>query len=471
MRPSAIVVGSGPNGLAAAIELARSGFQVEVREAAALPGGGARSAEWTLPGFVHDCCSAVHPFAIGSPYFSKLNLNKFGVNWIWSPAEFAQCFEPDRAVLLWRNYDRMSDELGAADARAWRNLFEPLSSRWNDLANGVFSLLQIPRNPFLMARFGIHALQPVTLTARTVFRGEPARALFGGAGAHSIRPLNSPLSSAVGLILTAAAHAAGWPIPERGAQSITNALIRVLESYGGRVVTGSRVNRLKEVQAADLVLLDITPRQLLELGGTELPSSFKAQLSAYRYGPGVFKLDWALDHPIPWRARDCAQAITVHIGGTLAEMAQSERDAWEGRPPVKPFVLLVQPSLFDPTRAPAGKHTAWAYCHVPNGWTGSAVQQIEDQIERFAPGFRDCVLSRAIHGPLDMQAINENLIGGDINGGPFTVKQFALRPTWREYGTPLKNVYLCSSSTLPGGGVHGMCGYNAARFALRRFSR
>lgn len=470
MRRTAIVVGSGPNGLSAAIELARSGFHVEVREAAATPGGGVRSAELTLPGFVHDCCSAVHPFAVGSPYFQKLNLKKFGVRWIWSPAEFAHCLTPERAVLAWRKFDDMPDQLGREDAAAWRNIFQPLADHWHELSTDVLTPLSIPRHPFLMARFGLRALLPVSTVARTAFRNEPARALFGGVGAHSIKRLDSPLSAAIGLLLTASAHADGWPIPEGGAQSITSALIRILESFGGRVVLNARVSDLKEVRSADVVMLDITPRQLLELGGSALPDGFSSELRGYRYGPGVFKVDWALRSPIPWRAKECAQAITVHVGGSLNEMAQSERDAWEGRPPRKPFMLVAQQSLFDPTRAPDGQHTAWAYCHVPNAWTGSALQQMEDQMELYAPGFRDCVLARCVRGPLAMQGINENLVGGDINGGAFTVKQFALRPTWREYGTPLKNVYLCSSSTLPGGGVHGMCGYNAARWAIRNVS-
>ena len=470
MRRSAIIVGSGPNGLAAAIELARSGYQVEVREAAATPGGGARSAEWTLPGFVHDCCSAVHPLAVGSPFFSTLSLERFGVRWIWSPAEIAHPLDGGQAVLLWRDFDRMPAELGREDALAWRKLFAPFASNWNKLAPMLLSPLGVPSHPLLLARFGLRALQSVTLLAQTAFRNEAARALFGGMGAHSIKPLDTPLSAAVGLMFGASAHAAGWPIPEGGAQSITSALIRALESYGGHVILNARVGDLKEVRDADVVMLDITPRQLLELGGSALPGGFARQLRSFRYSPGAFKVDWALREPIPWRAQKCLQSITVHLGGTLPEMEQSERDAWQGRPPRKPFILLAQPTLFDPTRAPDGQHTAWAYCHVPNGWTGSALRQIEDQVERFAPGFRDCVLARSVHGPLDLQRINENLVGGDVAGGALTVKQFVLRPTWREYSTPLKNVYLCSSSTLPGGGVHGMCGYNAARWAIRRFS-
>jgi phytoene dehydrogenase-like protein len=466
-KRTAVVVGSGPNGLSAAIVLAHAGFDVEVREAQALPGGGVRSAELTLPGFVHDICSAVHPLALSSPFFSKLPLEDYGLEWIWSPAELAHPLDDGTAVLLYRDVAKTAEQFGS-DAEAWRRMFEPLARNWKPLAASVLSPLRVPRHPFLLARFGVQALQPVTMLARDWFRGQRARALFAGVGGHALMPLDKILSGAFGLMLTAAGHAVGWPIPRGGSQNITNALIRVLQSLGGRVKTSSRVSRLSELSGADLVMLDITPRQVLELGAGSMPPAFRHALQDYRYGPGVFKVDWALREPIPWKAKECAQAITVHLGGSMYEIAASERDAWYGRPPEKPFVLLAQQSLFDSTRAPAGKQTAWAYCHVPNGWTGSALTQIEDQVERFAPGFRECILERSVHNPREMQRLNENLVGGDLNGGAFTLKQLALRPTWREYGTPSKGVYLCSASTLPGGGVHGMCGYNAAQFALAR---
>lgn len=391
------------------------------------------------------------------------------MRWIYSPAEVAHCLEPDRGVLLWRDLHRMSDEIGTRDAAAWCNLFRPLAEQWPALARNVLSPLSIPRNPLLLAGFGMKAMLPVTVVARSSFRNEPARALFAGVGAHSIKPLDAPFSSAIGIMLTASAHAVGWPIPEGGSQSITSALVKALESYGGRVVCNSQVADLREVASADLALLDVTPRQVLQMGGEVLPESYKRQLQAYRYGPGTFKVDWALSEPIPWKDKRLSESITVHVGGSLAEMAASERAAWEGKPPEKPFVLLAQQSLFDRSRAPAGQHTAWAYCHVPNGWTRSALDAIENQIERFAPGFRDVIRARSVHNTADLEAMNPNLVGGDINGGAFTVKQLMLRPTWREYATPLENVFLCSSATLPGGGVHGMCGYNAARMALARF--
>ncbi len=470
VRNAAIVVGSGPNGLAAAIVLARAGFDVEVREAADLPGGGARTAELTLPGFHHDVCSAVHPLAIASPFFSTLGLHAHGLSWIWSPAALAHPLDDGSAVLLHRDIRTTAAQFGS-DAAGWRRLFEPVVRDWKLLMEDVLRApIHIPRHPLALARFGVRAVQPATLVARTMFRGERAKALWAGVAAHSILKLEAPLSAAFGFILGGSAHAVGWPIPEGGAQKITNALIGVLTSLGGRLVTGRRVGHLDELEGADLKLLDVTPRQLIELGRGRLPSVFADNLRRFRYGPGVFKVDWALREPIPWRARECNQAITVHLGGTLGEIAASERAAWEGRPPEKPFVLLAQPTLFDQTRAPQGRHIAWAYCHVPNGWTAPVLEQIERQVERFAPGFRDCVLARSTHNPAEMQALNHNLVGGDINCGAPTISQFLFRPTARTYGTPLPGVYLCSSSTPPGGGVHGMCGYNAARLALRGVS-
>jgi phytoene dehydrogenase-like protein len=466
---TAIVVGSGPNGMSAAIELARSGCHVEVREGSETPGGGARSAEITLPGFVHDLGSAVHPMAISSPFFSTLPLHAHGLEWRWSPFELAHPLD-DGAVLLHRSVDETAKHLGR-DADTYRRLFGPIAHNWNALLSDVLQpLLHIPNHPLTLARFGLRAMAPTSELARFLFRGPRARALFAGICAHSILKLSAPITSAFGLMLGGAAHAVGWPIPVGGARSITQALHGVLQSYGGKLITNHPITNLEELDNADLKMLDLTPRQFLGLAGPRMPTAFRSAMRNYRYGPGIFKVDYALSHPIPWRSSECAQAITVHVCGTLEELEASERDAWERRPPVKPFVLLAQPSLFDPTRAPAGKHTAWAYCHVPQAWNGSALEQIENQIERFAPGFRDCILARRTHNPAQLQEWNPNLVGGDIGGGAATVKQFALRPTWRTYGTPLPGVYLCGSSTPPGGGVHGMCGFNAARMALRRHS-
>ncbi len=460
------MIGSGPNGLSAAIMLARAGLEVEVREAAPVLGGAARSGELTLPGFINDLGSAVHPMGASSPFFAKLGLERFGLEWIHSPSQLAHPFDDGTAVTLERDLSATAEQLGP-DGAAYRRLYLPLVRHWPTLFKEVFRPLTFPRHPFLVSQFGLRAMQPCTLLTKSMFRGDRARALVAGSAAHSALKLEAPLSSAFGMILGGAGHTVGWPIPRGGSQSISNALARVLESLGGRVITDARVSSLDELGSPTLTLCDVTPRQFLGLAGHRLRPSFRKLLLHFKYGPGVFKVDWALREPIPWRAKECLRSITVHLGGSLAEIATSERDAWEGRPPEKPFVLLAQPSLFDDTRAPAGQHTAWAYCHVPNGWRGSALEQLEKQIERFAPGFRDCILGRAVHNTADMEKWDGNLVGGDVNGGALSVDQFMFRPTWRRYGTPLRGVYLCSASTPPGGSVHGMCGYWAARRALR----
>ncbi len=470
MKRSAIVIGSGPNGLAAAIVLAQAGIEVEVRETAPVAGGAARSGELTLPGFIHDLGSAVYPMGVSSPFFSKLPLEQHGLHWIRSSAPLAHPLDDGTAVMLERDLAATASQLGS-DAAPYRKLFEPMVKMWPALVDAVFRPLPLPRHPFLLAGFGLRAVQPATVLARACFRGLRARALFAGLAAHSVLKLEAPLSSAFGMIMGAGGHAVGWPIARGGAQSIANALSGVLKSLGGRIVTGCRVATLEELGRQDLILCDVTPRQFLALADNRLPESFRHSLQHYRYGPGVFKVDWAMREPIPWKAKDCLRAATIHLGGSLDEIAASERAAWNGQSPHNPFVLLAQPSLFDPTRAPAGRHTVWAYCHVPNGWNKSALHQIETQIERFAPGFRECVIARAVHNPQQMQSWNENLVGGDIVGGAITPKQFALRPTWRQYGTPLSGVYLCSSSTPPGASVHGLCGYWAAKKALAALSK
>jgi len=467
---TATIVGAGPNGLAAAIVLANAGFTVEVREAASVPGGAARSAELTLPGFLHDLGSAVHPMAVTSPFFSTLPLAESGLRWIWPSAELAHPLDDGTAVMLERDVGRTACQLGT-DAAAYRRLYDPLLASWDGLRHDLLKAIGWPHHPIAMARFGLLGLRSARSLADSHFKGVRARALFAGLAAHSFLPLESPVSAAFGLVLGVTAHAAGWPIPRGGAQSIADALVACLQKAGGTVTPNAPVRSLQGL--GDLILLDVTPRQLLELGGNDLPPSFQKQLRRYRYGPGVFKMDWALSQPIPWRATDCLRAGTVHLGGTFDDIAASER-APRGGPITgaindRPFVLLSQPTLFDPSRAPLGKHVAWAYCHVPNGWSGSALEAIESQVERFAPGFRDCILGRAVFNTEAMHAWNENLVGGDINGGSVSGLQFFLRPTWRQYGTPLPGVFLCSSSTPPGGGVHGMCGYWAAQWALRRY--
>ncbi len=469
MHGRAVVIGSGPNGLSAAIVLAQAGLEVEVREAASFAGGAMRSGELTLPGFLHDLGSAVHPMGVSSPFFATLPLADHGLEWIWPGASLAHPLDDGTAVMLERDVAATTAQFDSADANAYRHLFNPFVTRWGTLKQELLRpMVRVPSHPFLLGRFGVEAVKPATLLAKSSFRTPRPRALFAGSAAHSFLKLESPLSSAFGLMLGTAGHAAGWPIPKGGSQQITNALAGVLRSFGGRIVTDARVETLDELGSPDLTLCDVTPRQFLRIANRQLQGrAFRQLLERYRYGPGVFKVDWALREPIPWRAKECLRAATVHLGGTLEEIAVSERAVWQGKPSDRPFVLLAQPSLFDSTRAPAGQHTAWAYCHVPNGWEGSMLAQIEAQIERFAPGFRDCVLARAVFAPADMQRWDENLVGGDISGGALSLSQFVFRPTWRLYGTPLHGVYLCSSSTPPGGGVHGMCGYNAARRALQ----
>jgi phytoene dehydrogenase-like protein len=452
--------------LAAAIVLAKAGFAVDVREAASVAGGAARSAQLTLPGFMHDLGSAVHPMAVASPFFSTLPLAEAGLHWIYPSAELAHPLDDGTAVMLERDIQDTASQLGT-DGAAYRRLFNPLLANWDGLRHDLLKAIGWPRHPIAMARFGVLGLRSARAVADSHFKGTRARALFAGLAAHSFLPLESPLSSAFGLVLGIAGHAVGWPVPQGGAQSIANALVTCLQKAGGTVTINTPVLSLRDL--GDPVLLDVTPRQLLTLGGEQIPPSFRRQLQRYRYGPGVFKVDWALSQPIPWRARECLRAGTVHLGGSFDEIAASERAPGRGAMSDRPFVLLSQPTLFDPSRAPAGKHVAWAYCHVPNGWSGSALEAIESQVERFAPGFRECILGRAVFGTEAMQAWNANLVGGDINGGSFAGSQFFLRPTWRQYATPLRGVYLCSSSTPPGGAVHGMCGYWAAQCVLRHY--
>ena len=467
----AIVIGSGPNGLAAAIALAQAGRKVDVYEAEAQPGGAARTMELTLPGFRHDFGSAVHPMAVGSPFFSALPLEQHGLSWIHGFAPLAHPLDDGSAVMLERNLKDAEAALGH-DGRAWRKVVEPLVEHWPQFAKDALGpVARIPRHPFLMARFGYYAFQPALSVAKHLFAGEPARALFAGLAAHSFLALDQPLSSAIGLVLGAAAHAVGWPIPRGGAQAITDALAAYLQELGGTIHTSRRVATLDELEARDaLILCDVTPRQLCLIAGDRLKRTYRKSLERFRYGPGVFKIDYALSDPIPWRAMECGRAISVHLGGTLEEVALSEYAATHGKTAERPFTLVAQPSLFDPSRAPNGKHIAWVYCHVPNGSDVDMTSHIEAQLERFAPGFRDCVLARHVSAPAVLQAMDANLVGGDINGGELSLRQFFFRPAWGNYSTGTTNLYLCSSSTPPGGGVHGMCGYHGARIALRNES-
>jgi phytoene dehydrogenase-like protein len=463
----AIVVGSGPNGLTAAVVLARAGLAVRVLEGEETVGGGCRSAELTLPGFVHDVCSAIHPLAAASPILRTMPLAEHGLEWVRPPVELAHPFDDGTAAVLLRSVDETASRLGS-DGDAYRRLFGPLVRDAQDLFGDLLAPIRVPAHPAALLRFSTRAALPATTVARRQFEGRDARALFAGLAAHSFLPLTRLPSAAFGLVLGILAHLEGWPCARGGSQRLADALVSYLRSLGGEVETGRRVASLAELGASRPVLLDLTPRQVRAVCGDALPRPYARRLERYRYGPGVFKLDWALDGPIPWRAPECAQAATVHLGATLEEIVASEREPWRGRVADRPFVLLAQQSLFDPTRAPAGKHAAWAYCHVPNGSAEDMTERIEAQVERFAPGFRELVLARSAMGPAEMEAHNPNLVGGDINGGAADLRQMLARPVLggTPYGTPLPGVYLCSASTPPGGGVHGMCGLNAAGAAL-----
>ncbi len=466
----AIVVGSGPNGLAAAITLARAGRSVIVFEAADTVGGGSRSAELTLPGFVHDVCSAVHPLAVASPVFATLPLAEHGLQWVHPDIPLAHPLDDGTAVLLHRSVEATAEALGR-DASAYRRLMTPLVRDWDKLASQLLGpLLRVPRHPMALARFGLRAMRSARGLAEGVFEGERARALFAGLAAHSILPLERPFTATFGLLLGAAGHAVGWPVARGGSQRIADALASYLRSLGGELVTGRRVDSLDELPPARAFFLDVTPAQVVRIAGQRLPRGYQRKLTRYRYGPAAFKVDFALDGPIPWKAEACGRAGTVHVGGTLAEIAKGERAVAKGEHPERPYVLVAQQSLFDPTRAPEGKHTVWAYCHIPNGSTVDMTERIEAQIERFAPGFRERVLARHVMSPADLEHYNENYIGGDIAGGAHDGLQLFLRPTvgMVPYATAVRGVYICSSSTPPGAGVHGMCGYWAARAALRR---
>jgi phytoene dehydrogenase-like protein len=465
----AVVVGSGPNGLAAAIALARSGASVRVLEARDEIGGGIRTAELTLAGFAHDVCSGCHPMGVLSPWFRSLPLGEHGLRWIHPPASVAHPLDGEPAVLLRRSLRETASELGD-DARAYERLFAPFLREPHELLADLLGPLRIPKHPIRLARFGLPGLLPAAGSFRIRFRGERARALLAGCATHSILPLSRPLTAAVAMIFALTAHVEDWPVAEGGSQAIARALASYLRTLGGRIETGRHVRSLADLPPARVVLFDTSPAQLADIGAPILPAGYVHRLRRYRYGPGAFKLDWALDGPIPWRDPRCLEASTVHLGGTLDEIAAAEAAVWRGEHPARPFVLLVQQSQFDDTRAPRGKHTGYAYCHVPSGSTVDMTGVIEGQIERFAPGFRDRILARHAMGTTDFENENPNYVGGAITGGVADLRQFFARPVARldPYATPNPRLFICSASTPPGGGVHGMCGYFAARSALRR---
>jgi phytoene dehydrogenase-like protein len=474
---TANIIGSGPNGLAAAITLAQQGVAVTVYERNAQPGGACSTAEVTLPGFHHDLGSSVYPLGVASPFFKSLPLAEYGLRWIEPPAPLAHPFDDGTVAMLEHSLKDTAAQFSKADAKAWRTMLSPTLRDWPSIVDGItHQLLRVPLHPLAMANFGMTAMLPARALALRSFRNDQPRALFAGCAAHSVLPLTRIASSATGILLAAAGHATGWPILAGGAQSLTNALIAHLESLGGRIFLNSEISTLADLTPADATFFDTSVAALTRIAGTALSPAFVTRLQHFKPGPGIFKVDWALSAPIPWRNPACSRAATVHLGGTLDEITRSEHDAFHGRLNDKPFTLLVQPSLFDPMRAPLNafgqpQHTAWAYCHVPYGSTADMTQIIEDQVTRFAPHFPDTILARRSSNAEALAAWDPNLAGGDISGGAMTLSQLAFRPTARTYRTSNPQLFLCSSSTPPGGGVHGMCGHLAASAALHCLSK
>jgi phytoene dehydrogenase-like protein len=464
---TAIVVGSGPNGLAAAARLARAGLEVTVLEAADVAGGGTRTSEMLVPGLLHDHCSAVHQIAAGSPFFNDIDLASHGLKWLAAPVDCVHPLDDGTAGVLHRSIDRTVETLGT-DGPRWRRLFEPMSNRFDDLfADAAQPILSIPEHPLLMARFGAAALLPATTVAR-LFRSEQAKALFGGVAAHTYYRLDRPLTSAVGLMLIVAGHAKGWVVAEGGSQSISDALIADIENHGGRIETGQRVHSIDDLPPADVVMLDVAPSIAAGILGDRLPERIARSYRRFHHGPGAYKVDFAVEQGVPWTAPDALQAGTVHLGGTFPEMVVNENAVHKGTMPDRPFVLISQQYLADPTRSVGDVHPLWTYAHVPHGYTGDATKAIIDQIERFAPGFRDRIVGTAVRTTTEMSIYNSNYVGGDIIGGASTPTQLLFRPRIARdpYFTGIPGTYLCSASTPPGAGAHGMCGANAAARAL-----
>ena len=465
-------MGAGPNGLAAAAALAREGLSVLVREAAPIIGGGTRTEELTLPGYLHDVCSTVHPMAVASPFFRELPLAQYGLEWVHTPTLLVHPFDDGSVISLERTLDATVDALGV-DGPSYRDLVEPFVERWQQLVDEALQPIRFPGRPLLMARFGMHALRSVDSLVRSRFRRDETRAMFAAIAGHCMLPLDWAGTASFGLMLCITGHAVGWPLARGGSQSIANALGAYLRDLGATIETNAPVTDLRELPPARAILLDVTPRQLLALAADRMPARYRRQLERYRYGPGAFKLDWALSEPVPWRNVRCSESPVLHLAGGYDEVMASERAPWYGLHVERPFVLFVQPTLFDRSRAPDGGHVAWAYCHMPAGSTVDMTAAIEAQVERFAPGFRDLIIGRSVMTPADIERHNPNMIGGDINAGAQHLPQLLFRPVrrWNPYVVPDTNLYLCSASTPPGGAVHGMSGYNAAQAALRHSFR
>jgi phytoene dehydrogenase-like protein len=463
----AIVVGSGPNGLAAAILLQQNGLSVLLLEGKNEIGGGLRSAELTLPGFVHDICSAIHPLAAGSPFFQQLPLEQYGLEYIYPEIAAAHPFDDDTVAILKQSITETASLLDK-DEESYLKLIQPIVNDWPLIAPDVLGSLHYPKHPLAMAKFVLSALTSATHLSKR-FNTTHAKALFAGMAAHSMQPLSHLTTSAAALVLMANGHLKGWPIPKGGSNTIANALATYFISLGGKIETNFYVRSPEQLPSSHAVLFDVSPKQLLQIAGHKFSPLYKWQLERYRYGMGVFKVDWALDAPIPFKTEECAKAGTIHIGNSMQEIVASEQQTWSGSHPEKPFVLLAQQSVFDASRAPEDKHTAWAYCHVPNGSTVDMTVAIENQIERFAPGFKERILAKHTINAVQMEEYNPNYIGGDINGGVLDIGQLFTRPAlrWSPYKTSAKGLYICSASTPPGGGVHGMCGYNAAKKVLK----
>lgn len=468
MSFDAIIVGSGPNGLSAGILLAQHGLTVKIIEAKETIGGGTRTQELTEVGFLHDVCSAVHPTALGSPFLRTLPLADYGLEWIHPDFPVAHPLEDSEAFVVRKSFQETIDRLGK-DAKSYKNLYSDFIGNWDEFSHDLFGTLRIPNNALKLARFGWYGMFPAKILAKSLFKSPVLRAYFAGMAAHSIVPLEKAFTASFGLVLGTSVHSVGWPIAKGGSASITSAMAKYFKSLGGVIETGNLISDFADLPPSKTVLFDLTPHQIARIAEKELPSNFKKRLLKYEYGPGAFKMDFALSEPVPWLNQECKKAGTLHLGGSMEEIAFSERETWKGNHPEKPYVLVSQPSIFDETRAPKGKHTLWAYCHVPNGSEKDCSKEIINQIERYAPGFKDIIISKSTMTATQFEEYNPNYIGGDINGGAQFFRQLFARPVlkWDPYKLPAKGLYICSSSTPPGGGVHGMCGYHAAKSVLK----